>query len=163
MRPQPSVKETKSQKNIFQFKDNSPTYDHRFKRTGHPVRSAVLKLEIGGLVVGSVTTSEYPLLYVFDFIFAEHFTSSTSLLSIIIPCAPRPSSSASSLQQVGKDSALGGWNGISPFTIGPLYHPVLMAIGGWRINYFRYWPGNRSYEGIQTISLSGPAVPRITA
>lgn len=41
------------------------TYDHRFKKIGHPVRSAVLKLEIGGLVVGSVTTSEYPLLYVF--------------------------------------------------------------------------------------------------
>ena len=41
------------------------TYDHRFKKIGHPVRSAVLKLEIGGLVVGSVTTSEYLLLYVF--------------------------------------------------------------------------------------------------
>ena len=50
--------------NIYKNKSLSITYDHRFKRTGHPVRSAVLKLEIGGLVVGSVTTSEYPLLYV---------------------------------------------------------------------------------------------------
>jgi hypothetical protein len=41
------------------------TYDHRFKRTGHPVRSAIHKLEIGRLVVGWVTTSEYLLLYVF--------------------------------------------------------------------------------------------------
>jgi hypothetical protein len=40
------------------------TYDHRLERTGHPVRSAIHKLEIGGLVVGWVTTSEYPLLYV---------------------------------------------------------------------------------------------------
>jgi hypothetical protein len=40
------------------------TYDHRLKKIGHPVRSAILKLQIGGLVVGWVTTSEYPLLYV---------------------------------------------------------------------------------------------------
>jgi hypothetical protein len=48
--------------------ENKPllvTYDHRFKRTGHPVRSAIHKLEIGRLVVGWVTTSEYLLLYVF--------------------------------------------------------------------------------------------------
>jgi hypothetical protein len=44
------------------------TYDHRLKRIGHPVRSAIHKLEIGGLVVGWVTTSEYPLLYVFLFL-----------------------------------------------------------------------------------------------
>ncbi|PVH80493.1 hypothetical protein DL98DRAFT_418410, partial [Cadophora sp. DSE1049] len=43
----------------------SVTYDHRLKRMGHPVRSAKPKLQIGGLVVGWVTTSEYPLLYVF--------------------------------------------------------------------------------------------------
>ena len=43
------------------------TYDHRLKKTGHPVRSAIHNLEIGGLVVGWVTTSEYPLLYVFFF------------------------------------------------------------------------------------------------
>ena len=40
------------------------TYDHRLERIGHPVRSAIHKLKIGGLVVGWVTTSEYPLLYV---------------------------------------------------------------------------------------------------
>jgi hypothetical protein len=41
------------------------TYDHRLERIGHPVRSAILKLQIGRLVVGWVTTSEYLLLYVF--------------------------------------------------------------------------------------------------
>ncbi|CCD43518.1 hypothetical protein BofuT4_P011940.1 [Botrytis cinerea T4] len=40
----------------------SVTYDHRLKRIGHPVRSAIHKLQIGGLVVGWVTTSESPLL-----------------------------------------------------------------------------------------------------
>jgi hypothetical protein len=42
--------------------------DQRAERTGHPVRSAIHKLQIGRLVVGWVTTSEYLLLYVF-FIF----------------------------------------------------------------------------------------------
>ncbi|CCD45815.1 hypothetical protein BofuT4_P048330.1 [Botrytis cinerea T4] len=41
----------------------SDTYDHRLKRIGHPVRSAIHKLQIGGLVVGWVTTSESPLFY----------------------------------------------------------------------------------------------------
>ncbi len=39
------------------------------KRTGHSVRSAIHKLVIGRLVVGSVTTSESLLLYVFAFFF----------------------------------------------------------------------------------------------
>ncbi len=43
------------------------TYDHRLERFGHPVRSAIHKLQTGGLVVGWVTTSEYPLLHVFEF------------------------------------------------------------------------------------------------
>jgi hypothetical protein len=43
------------------------TYDHRLKRIGHPVRSAIHKLEIGGLVVRWVTTGEYLLLYVYFF------------------------------------------------------------------------------------------------
>ena len=47
----------------------SSTYDHRFKRIGHPVRSAIHKLEIGRLVVGWVTTSEYLLLYVIFWLF----------------------------------------------------------------------------------------------
>ncbi|KAH9212544.1 hypothetical protein DL95DRAFT_508947, partial [Leptodontidium sp. 2 PMI_412] len=45
------------------------TYDHRLLKIGHPVRSAIHKQEIGRLVVGWVTTSEYLLLYVFCFIF----------------------------------------------------------------------------------------------
>ena len=46
------------------------TYDHRLRRIGHPVRSAIHKPQIGRLVVGWVTTSEYLLLYVFiDFVF----------------------------------------------------------------------------------------------
>ena len=40
------------------------TYDHRLMRTGHPVRSAILKHQIGRSVVGWVTTSESLLLYV---------------------------------------------------------------------------------------------------
>ena len=36
-----------------------------------PVRSAVLKHCTGGLVVRWVTTSEYPLLYVFALLFAS--------------------------------------------------------------------------------------------
>ena len=46
---------------------NSVTYDHRLRRTGHPVRSAIHKPQIGRLVVGWVTTSEYLLLIVLPF------------------------------------------------------------------------------------------------
>ena len=45
------------------------TYDHRLRRIGHPVRSAIHKPQIGRLVVGWVTTSESLLLYVFCFCF----------------------------------------------------------------------------------------------
>ena len=45
----------------------SSTYDHRFKNIALPVRSAVLKLVNGGLVVRWVTTGESLLLYVFVF------------------------------------------------------------------------------------------------
>ena len=38
------------------------------RRIGHPVRSAIHKPQIGRLVVGWVTTSEYLLLYVFAFL-----------------------------------------------------------------------------------------------
>jgi hypothetical protein len=41
------------------------TYGHRIKKARVPVRSLTDKLDIGGLVVGWVTTSESPLLYVF--------------------------------------------------------------------------------------------------
>src|SRR5690242_11854760 len=43
------------------------TYDHRTLKTRLPVRSALFKQRTGGLVVRWVTTSEYPLLYVFLF------------------------------------------------------------------------------------------------
>ena len=43
------------------------TYDHIFKRAGYPVRYGTLKLEIGLLVVGRVTTGESELLYVLLF------------------------------------------------------------------------------------------------
>jgi hypothetical protein len=43
------------------------TYDHRTLKTRLPVRSALFKQRTGGLVVRWVTTSEYPLLYVFRF------------------------------------------------------------------------------------------------
>jgi hypothetical protein len=46
------------------------TYDHRTLKTRLPVRSALFKQRTGGLVVRWVTTSEYPLLYVFDFLLA---------------------------------------------------------------------------------------------
>jgi hypothetical protein len=41
------------------------TYDHWQRNTLRPVRSAYIKPLTGGLVVRWVTTSEYPLLYVF--------------------------------------------------------------------------------------------------
>ena len=43
------------------------TYDHRYKNTGLPVWSAVLKLVTGWLVLRWVTTRESQLLYVFKF------------------------------------------------------------------------------------------------
>jgi hypothetical protein len=57
--------------NKYAIKGLSATYDHRLRRIGHPVRSAIHKPQIGRLVVGWVTTSEYLLLYVFAiFVFA---------------------------------------------------------------------------------------------
>ena len=45
------------------------TYDHTSRKTRDPVRSPQDKPGRAGLVVGSVTTSEYPVLYVFFFYF----------------------------------------------------------------------------------------------
>jgi hypothetical protein len=50
---------------IFHIAVGSSTYDHRTLKTRLPVRSALFKQRTGGLVVRWVTTSEYPLLYVF--------------------------------------------------------------------------------------------------
>jgi hypothetical protein len=52
-------------------KPATSTFDHRTLRTRLPVRSALFKQRTGGLVVRWVTTSEYPLLNVFDFLFAS--------------------------------------------------------------------------------------------
>ena len=54
---------------ISYFSRIAITYDHRLRSTGHPVRSAIHKPQIGRLVVGWVTTSEYLLLYVFILFF----------------------------------------------------------------------------------------------
>ena len=50
---------------IMQRLRQADTYDHRTLKTRLPVRSALFKQRTGGLVVRWVTTSEYPLLYVF--------------------------------------------------------------------------------------------------
>ena len=50
---------------IYDKRKMSFTYDHRTLKTRLPVRSALFKQRTGGLVVRWVTTSEYPLLYVF--------------------------------------------------------------------------------------------------
>jgi hypothetical protein len=51
----------------IQLMRKTSTYDHRTLKTRLPVRSALFKQRTGGLVVRWVTTSEYPLLYVFAF------------------------------------------------------------------------------------------------
>jgi hypothetical protein len=57
-----------SHSSLYKTQKSPPgTYGHRIKRTRVPVRSLLYKLDIGGLVVGWVTTSESPLLYVFAF------------------------------------------------------------------------------------------------
>jgi hypothetical protein len=58
---------------IYEVKKKAVTYDHRLRRKGDPVRSRILKPQIGRLVVGWVTTSEYLLLYVFYFFEAKFF------------------------------------------------------------------------------------------
>ncbi|PVI05436.1 hypothetical protein DM02DRAFT_516735, partial [Periconia macrospinosa] len=69
------------------------TYDHRTMNPALPVRSAVLKHGTGGLVVRWVTTSEYLLLYVFDFLlffFSVHIFLRTCLLSVLPTPSPYP-------------------------------------------------------------------------
>ena len=63
--------------------DTSSTYDHRTLKTRLPVRSALFKQRTGGLVVRWVTTSEYPLLYVFVF-FADPHLKQQQALSLIL-------------------------------------------------------------------------------
>ncbi|KAK1994415.1 hypothetical protein LX36DRAFT_208379, partial [Colletotrichum falcatum] len=47
------------------------TYDHTHRRTRDPVRSPIDKPVRAGLVAGSVTTSEYLVLYVFDLLLSK--------------------------------------------------------------------------------------------
>ncbi|KAF2032683.1 hypothetical protein EK21DRAFT_60291, partial [Setomelanomma holmii] len=61
------------------------TYDHRFEKLALPVRSAVLKLVTGGLVVRWVTTGEYPLLYVF-WLFACSENLDIQVLAVVVLC-----------------------------------------------------------------------------
>jgi hypothetical protein len=59
--------------NIYRrLNGQSFTYDHRTLKTRLPVRSALFKQRTGGLVVRWVTTSEYPLLYVFASFCSAH-------------------------------------------------------------------------------------------
>lgn len=53
------------------FSKVTSTYNHRILKIALPVRSAVLKQDTGGLVVAWVTSSEYPLLYVFEISFFD--------------------------------------------------------------------------------------------
>jgi hypothetical protein len=67
------------------------TYDHRLERIGHPVRSAILKLQIGRLVVGWVTTSEYLLLYVLLLFWILLLPNCPELQAVLVffkPCSP---------------------------------------------------------------------------
>jgi hypothetical protein len=50
--------------NIGQNYSLMSTYGHRCRKIRDPVRSPIVKSTIAGLVVGSVTTSEYLVLYV---------------------------------------------------------------------------------------------------
>ena len=64
-----SLEKWKNFRIYFILRNIDVTYDHRLKKTGHPVRSAIHKLEIGKLVLGWVTTRESLLSYVFLFLF----------------------------------------------------------------------------------------------
>ena len=66
---QSAVETGGSLERIYHFKKIIITYDHRLRRIGHPVRSAIHKPQIGKLVVEWVTISESLLSYVFFFFF----------------------------------------------------------------------------------------------
>jgi len=68
---------------IYYNKPISITYDHRLRRTRKPVRSSLYKPQIDWRVVGSVTTSEHQLMYVFVF-----FHSASFRISITRPRKP---------------------------------------------------------------------------
>lgn len=61
------------------------TYDHRTLKIRLPVRSAIYKQCTGGLVVRWVTTSESPLLYVFDLLPYKRSVLIVAYASIFAP------------------------------------------------------------------------------
>ena len=63
------VEKQATSQDMFHEPVHLSTYDHRTLKIRLPVRSAIYKQCTGGLVVRWVTTSESPLLYVFDFLF----------------------------------------------------------------------------------------------
>ena len=65
-------------------------YGHRYRKARDPVRSPLVKPVIGGLVVGSVTTSEYPLLYVFFLVGKQSLVYFTAAV-IFVGCSHRQS------------------------------------------------------------------------
>ncbi len=71
LRPKGKGINTVSPKICCKSSDIVSTYDHRTLKTRLGVRSALFKQRTGGLVVRWVTTSEYPLLYVFEIFFVE--------------------------------------------------------------------------------------------
>jgi hypothetical protein len=71
---------------IYRNSNTSVTYDHRLRRIGHPVRSAIHKPQIGRLVVGWVTTSEYLLLYVLLFALHLNYKMAGNELAKMLKC-----------------------------------------------------------------------------
>jgi hypothetical protein len=64
------------------------TFDHRTLRARLPVRSALFKQRTGGLVVRWVTTSEYPLLNVFDSFFVHTTAAAMANLFVFARTVP---------------------------------------------------------------------------
>ncbi|PMD24440.1 hypothetical protein NA56DRAFT_740832, partial [Hyaloscypha hepaticicola] len=86
------------------------TYDHRLRRIGHPVRSAIHKPQISRLVVGWVTTSEYLLLYVFCLFFFCRDILRMGTASLAPECEARaPKASLSSKWHAWRKSHLPRW------------------------------------------------------
>ena len=63
---------------------SSFTYDHRIEKAEGPVRSPVHKLDTAGSVVGSVTTSESPVLYVLTFLLLDSLLIASSTARVTL-------------------------------------------------------------------------------
>ena len=72
---------------MFLYIDNifcSITYGHRLWKLGHPVRSAVLKPQIGSLVLRWVTTGESGLLYVLHFFWRDEIAEEDRYAHLVL-------------------------------------------------------------------------------